>query len=64
MSGVRCSDQFAFLNAFNKWENARRRGEQAEIDFCDNVGLSMPMLRITWEAKVRLARPGLTSYIY
>lgn len=28
-------------------------GEQSEIRFCDYKGLSMPTLRVIWEAKVR-----------
>ncbi|XP_066965316.1 ATP-dependent RNA helicase A protein-like isoform X2 [Macrobrachium rosenbergii] len=50
-SGNRFSDHIAALNAFNCWEEARVSGEDAEINFCDYKGLSMPSLRVTWEAK-------------
>lgn len=36
------------------WEQAREGGEDAEIRFCEYKGLSMPTLRITWEAKNQL----------
>lgn len=52
-SGNRCSDHIATLNAFSAWEEARMGGEQSEIRFCDYKGLSMPTLRVIWEAKVR-----------
>ena len=51
-AGNRFSDHIAMLNAFNSWEEARAGGEDAEIRFCDYKGLSMPTLRVTWEAKV------------
>ncbi|XP_068238169.1 ATP-dependent RNA helicase A protein [Palaemon carinicauda] len=53
-SGNRFSDHIAALNAFNCWEEARLGGEDAEINFCDYKGLSMPTLRVTWEAKNQL----------
>ncbi|XP_064116471.1 ATP-dependent RNA helicase A-like, partial [Macrobrachium nipponense] len=53
-SGNRFSDHIAALNAFNCWEEARVGGEDAEINFCDYKGLSMPTLRVTWEAKNQL----------
>ncbi|XP_066965317.1 ATP-dependent RNA helicase A protein-like isoform X3 [Macrobrachium rosenbergii] len=53
-SGNRFSDHIAALNAFNCWEEARVSGEDAEINFCDYKGLSMPSLRVTWEAKNQL----------
>jgi hypothetical protein len=53
MPGVRFSDQLAFLNAFTQWERELSRGQRAEFDFCDGLGLSVPTLRNTWEAKVR-----------
>lgn len=36
------------------WEQARQGGEDAEIQFCKYKGLSMPTLRVTWEAKNQL----------
>ncbi|KAB7505156.1 Dosage compensation regulator [Armadillidium nasatum] len=53
-SGNRYSDHIAMLNVFNAWEEARAGGEQAEINFCDYKNLSMPTLRVTWEAKNQL----------
>lgn len=53
-AGNRYSDHIAALSAFNAWEEARVGGEQAEINFCDYKGLSMPTLRVTWEAKNQL----------
>lgn len=51
-AGNRYSDHIAALSAFTSWEEARIGGEAAEISFCDYKGLSMPTLRVTWEAKV------------
>jgi ATP-dependent RNA helicase A len=42
------------LNAFQCWEDARMNGEESEIRFCDAKMLSMPTLRVTWEAKNQL----------
>ncbi|XP_045616540.1 ATP-dependent RNA helicase A isoform X2 [Procambarus clarkii] len=53
-AGNRYSDHIAALNAFYSWEEARSGGEDAEIRFCDYKGLSMPTLRVTWEAKNQL----------
>ncbi|XP_069700585.1 dosage compensation regulator mle [Periplaneta americana] len=53
-SGNRYSDHVAMLNAFQAWEEARMGGEQAEAAFCDHKMLSMPTLRVTWEAKNQL----------
>ncbi|KAK8730414.1 hypothetical protein OTU49_007995 [Cherax quadricarinatus] len=53
-AGNRYSDHIAALSAFNSWEEARAGGENAEIRFCDYKGLSMPTLRVTWEAKNQL----------
>ncbi|XP_037079476.1 ATP-dependent RNA helicase A-like [Pollicipes pollicipes] len=53
-AGNRCSDHLAALNAFQAWEEARQAGEQAEIQFCDSKLLSMPALRVLWEAKNQL----------
>ena len=53
-SGNRYSDHIAMLNAFQAWEEARIGGEEAEAAFCDHKMLSMPTLRVTWEAKNQL----------
>ncbi|CAG0914235.1 unnamed protein product [Notodromas monacha] len=54
MAGSRCSDQLALLNAFMRWESQMLKGEDAEIRFCDSQSLSMPMLRVIWEAKKQI----------
>ncbi|KAK3874012.1 hypothetical protein Pcinc_021030 [Petrolisthes cinctipes] len=53
-AGNRYSDHIATLSAFASWEDARMGGEQSEISFCDYKGLSMPTLRVIWEAKNQL----------
>ncbi|KAK7867141.1 hypothetical protein R5R35_005856 [Gryllus longicercus] len=53
-AGNRYSDHIAMLNAFQSWEDARMEGEQAEMKFCDFKMLSLPTLRVTWEAKNQL----------
>nr|CAD7398713.1 unnamed protein product [Timema cristinae] len=53
-AGNRFSDHVAMLNAFQSWEDARMGGEMAESSFCDHKMLSMPTLRVTWEAKNQL----------
>nr|CAD7589642.1 unnamed protein product [Timema genevievae] len=53
-AGNRFSDHVAMLNAFQSWEEARMGGEMAEANFCDHKMLSMPTLRVTWEAKNQL----------
>lgn len=53
-AGNRFSDHVAMLNAFQAWEEARLGGEQAEMAFCDHKMLSLPTLRVTWEAKNQL----------
>lgn len=40
------------LNAFQAWEDVRMNGPMAEENFCDHKQLSIPTLRVTWEAKV------------
>ncbi|XP_014482341.1 PREDICTED: dosage compensation regulator isoform X2 [Dinoponera quadriceps] len=53
-AGARYSDHVAMLHAFQAWEEARTGGEYAEQMFCDTKNLSLPTLRITWEAKNQL----------
>ncbi|XP_076179426.1 dosage compensation regulator mle [Ptiloglossa arizonensis] len=53
-AGARYSDHVAMLHAFQAWEEARGGGEYAEQAFCESKNLSMPTLRITWEAKNQL----------
>ncbi|XP_033206508.1 dosage compensation regulator mle isoform X1 [Bombus vancouverensis nearcticus] len=53
-AGARYSDHVAMLHAFQAWEEARSMGEYEEQTFCDSKNLSMPTLRVTWEAKNQL----------
>lgn len=53
-AGNRFSDHVAMLNAFQAWEEARMNGVEVEESFCDAKMLSMPTLRVTWEAKNQL----------
>ncbi|XP_049819168.1 dosage compensation regulator isoform X2 [Aethina tumida] len=54
LSGDRHSDHVAMLTAFELWDQARAGGEDAELRFCDYKGISMPTMRVTWEAKHQL----------
>ncbi|XP_028151062.2 dosage compensation regulator [Diabrotica virgifera virgifera] len=54
LSGDRHSDHVAMLTAFELWDQARQGGEEAELRFCDFKGISMPTMRVTWEAKHQL----------
>lgn len=53
-AGSRNSDHLAMLNAFQKWSGIRRRGEDAEISYCENKQLVLSSLRVTGEAKHQL----------
>ncbi|XP_043277382.1 dosage compensation regulator isoform X2 [Venturia canescens] len=53
-AGARYSDHVAMVHAFEAWEEARAGGEYAEQTFCDSKNLSLPTLRVTWEAKNQL----------
>ncbi|XP_012278832.1 dosage compensation regulator isoform X2 [Orussus abietinus] len=53
-AGARYSDHVAMLHAFHAWEEARSGGEYAEEAFCESKNLSLPTLRVTWEAKNQL----------
>lgn len=53
-AGARYSDHVAMLHAFQAWEEARAGGEFAEQTFCDSKNLSLPTLRMTWDAKNQL----------
>nr|CAH7722050.1 unnamed protein product [Callosobruchus chinensis] len=54
LTGDRHSDHVAMLTAFELWDNARQGGEDAEQRFCEFKGISMPTMRVTWEAKHQL----------
>ncbi|KAL0109422.1 hypothetical protein PUN28_014471 [Cardiocondyla obscurior] len=53
-AGARYSDHVAMFHAFQAWEEAKANGEWAEQMFCESKNLSLPTLRITWEAKNQL----------
>ncbi|KAL1423814.1 hypothetical protein MTO96_003731 [Rhipicephalus appendiculatus] len=50
----RWSDHITLLNVFNQWEQAHMQGEYAEGSFCEQFSISMPTLRITYDAKNQL----------
>lgn len=54
LSGNKCSDHVAQIIATQMWGNARRRGEDEEIRFCEWKGLQLSTLRIISEAKGQL----------
>lgn len=54
LGGIKHSDHVAMLVGFQMWNNARNKGEEAEIRFCEWKGLQMPTLRVMWEAKRQL----------
>lgn len=54
LAGDRSSDHVAMLTAFELWERARQGGEDAELRFCEHKGISLPTMRVTWEAKYQL----------
>ncbi|KAF2881286.1 hypothetical protein ILUMI_24886 [Ignelater luminosus] len=54
LAGDRFSDHVAMLTAFELWDRARQGGEESEMNFCEHKGVSMPTLRVTWEAKHQL----------
>ncbi|KAK8730386.1 hypothetical protein OTU49_007985 [Cherax quadricarinatus] len=53
-AGNRYSDHIATLSVFNSWLEAKAEGEEAEIRFCEDNRISLPALRVTWEAKNQL----------
>lgn len=54
LAGSKCSDHVALLVAFQMWNKARNRSEEAEISFCEWKGIQMSSLRVMWEAKRQL----------
>ncbi|KAJ3661223.1 hypothetical protein Zmor_005629 [Zophobas morio] len=54
LAGDRFSDHVAMLTAFELWDQAREGGEESEQRFCEYKGISMPTMRVTWEAKHQL----------
>lgn len=63
-AGARFSDHVAMFHAFQAWEEARTSGEWAEQSFCESKSLSLPTLRITWEAKVSGVMMSLSYILY
>lgn len=63
-AGARFSDHVAMFHAFQAWEEARTGGEWAEQAFCESKSLSLPTLRITWEAKVGIAKLQCLAVVY
>ncbi|KAL1117476.1 hypothetical protein AAG570_004801 [Ranatra chinensis] len=53
-TGARCSDHVAMLNVFQSWLAISKKGEDAEVNYCQAKQLSMPTLRITSDAKHQL----------
>ncbi|KAL7305669.1 hypothetical protein TKK_0001926 [Trichogramma kaykai] len=53
-AGARYSDHVAMVHVFECWEEARASGEYAENAFCESKNVSLPTLRVTWEAKNQL----------
>ena len=58
-AGARYSDHVAMVHVFESWEDARAAGISSEEAFCDSKNVSLPTLRVTWEAKV-----GYFNYIF
>lgn len=54
LGGKRFSDYVAMINGFQQWNNARYKGEEAEIKFCEWKGLQLSTFRVMWEAKRQL----------
>ena len=57
--GTRFSDHCALLNAFQQFEEVRENGENAVIGYCERMGLSMPNLVFTGDAKVSIPAPSV-----
>lgn len=54
LGGRRFSDHVAMMVAFEMWQNARYKGEDEEIRFCEWKGLQLPTMRVMYEAKRQL----------
>ncbi len=54
LGGNKCSDYVAMVQAYQMWERARYKGEEAEIQFCEWKGIQMPTMRVVSEAKRQL----------
>lgn len=54
LGGKRYSDHVAMMVAFDLWQNARYKGEDEEVRFCEWKGLQLPTMRVLYEAKRQL----------
>lgn len=54
LGGRRFSDHVAMMVAFEMWQNARYKGEEEEVRFCEWKGLQLPTMRVMYEAKRQL----------
>lgn len=54
LGGRRFSDHVAMMVGFEMWQNARYKGEDEEIRFCEWKGLQLPTMRVLYEAKRQL----------
>lgn len=54
LGGRRFSDHVAMMVAFEMWQNARYKGEDEEVRFCEWKGLQLPTMRVIYEAKRQL----------
>ncbi|XP_012161040.1 dosage compensation regulator isoform X2 [Ceratitis capitata] len=54
LGGRKCSDHVAMIVATQMWENAKNRGEEEEIKFCEWKGLQLSTMRVMAEAKGQL----------
>ncbi|XP_054727582.1 dosage compensation regulator isoform X2 [Anastrepha obliqua] len=54
LGGRKCSDHVAMIIATQMWENAKNRGEEEEIKFCEWKGLQLSTMRVMSEAKGQL----------
>lgn len=53
-AGSRFSDHVALLNAFQQFEEVKDQGEMVATGFCERMGLSLPNLVVTGDAKKQL----------
>ncbi|XP_065360974.1 dosage compensation regulator [Calliphora vicina] len=54
LGGSKCSDHVAMIVATQLWENARRKGDEEEVRFCEWKGLQLSTMRVMAEAKNQL----------
>ncbi|XP_055840796.1 dosage compensation regulator isoform X2 [Episyrphus balteatus] len=54
LGGKKCSDHVAMVVATQMWENARHKGEDEEIRFCEWKGLQLSTMRVMADARNQL----------